>query len=283
MKLNRLLLALLGLCVGGAASAAGPVRCSPGFQDSSCVGVLLNAPQVAPTCAAAGTGWTTTTPATWAGSKYTQPKCSYTAAPTCPSGYDQTAAPTWNGTSWVGLACQPQALPSPPTTPLVLQPITVSAEMGANFAVGSIIQITGTTSTVTFTNLNPKPTQATACTVSPGQTCYLGFSTGSDPDPYGLNAVDAFNQCALDYTLASGGYHGTYFAATLNPDTTISITAISIANGWIGQGAVSNFFNNGVIPASYSSGSYRLPLDSYNTNGSGSGGRCWPNTGGSGG
>jgi hypothetical protein len=102
-------------------------------------------------------------------------------------------------------------------------------------------------------------------------------------DTYGLSALDAFNQCALDYTTGSGGYSGTFFTASLGADLSIAITAISIANGWIGEGSVRNYFNYGVIPANNSSGSVRLPLDSFMTTGSGSGGRCWPNTGGSGG
>ena len=94
-------------------AAAGPTRCSPGYQDSSCVGVLLNAPQTAPTCSTAY-GWQTVTPAAWQGSKYSTPVCSYTAPPTCPGGFDPSSTPTWNGSSWVGLTCTPHVTPPPP-------------------------------------------------------------------------------------------------------------------------------------------------------------------------
>lgn len=142
-QLKKIALAAV-LTASATAAAANPVRCTPGYQDSSCATVLLNAPQVAPVCSAAP-GWVTVTPAKWAGSKWTTPDCSYTpaascpadpgwvtsspavwngsswsapacsysAAPVCPDGFDQTAAPSWNGSSWVGLACQPKPAPLP--------------------------------------------------------------------------------------------------------------------------------------------------------------------------
>lgn len=167
----------------------------------------------------------------------------------------------------------------PPGSPLVLQPITVSAEAGLYSAVAPIIKITGTATSITLDNLNPKGTQTGTCTISPGQTCNWGFSTGSFPDPYGLSAADVFASCALDYSI---GTHGTFFSATLNLDNSISITAVSVANTWVGWGDSTNYFNYAVIPANYASTSFRLPLDSFNTTGSGTGGRCWPPSGGGG-
>lgn len=167
----------------------------------------------------------------------------------------------------------------PPGSPLVLQPITVSAQMGLYSTVGPIIRITGTSTTVTLDNLNPKLNQSGSCTISVGQSCNWGYSTGSFPDPYGLTATDIYNQCALDYSINT---HGTFFSATLNADNSISITAVSIANTPVGWGDSSNYFNYGVIPANYSSVSYQLPLDSFNTTGSGTGGRCWPPASGGG-
>jgi hypothetical protein len=112
---------------------AQPQHCSPGFQDSSCFGVLLNAPQVAPTCTS-GAGYTTTSPAVWQGSKYSTPSCSYTPPPTCGSNMTQTAAPTWNGSAWVGLACTPVQTPPPVTLPTIV--LTNNATSNANFYEG---------------------------------------------------------------------------------------------------------------------------------------------------
>ena len=102
MKIQKPLLMLPFLA--SLAANAQPVHCSPGFQDSSCGGVLLNAPQVAPTCSTAD-GWTTLSPAVWQGSKYSAPTCSYTPPPICGSGMTQVVTPTWSGSAWIGLAC----------------------------------------------------------------------------------------------------------------------------------------------------------------------------------
>lgn len=95
-----------------AAAAQGPARCSSGNQDATCRGVLLNAAQTPPACSTEA-GYRTVTPAQWAGSYYTAPVCSYTAAPTCPTGYEPTQNPSWNGSAWVGLVCK-QSTPQPP-------------------------------------------------------------------------------------------------------------------------------------------------------------------------
>ena len=138
--LKLLLLACL-LLIGRSALAT-PVRCSPGYVDSTCITALVGAPIPPPVCATAP-GWTTITAAKWIGSGYTQPQCSYqappvcssapgyitvapaswngsswsnpscsyTPPPTCSSGELESVAPTWNGSAWVGLGCTP-ALPS---------------------------------------------------------------------------------------------------------------------------------------------------------------------------
>ncbi|SIO61544.1 hypothetical protein SAMN05444165_5265 [Paraburkholderia phenazinium] len=125
------------LFVGGTAFAT-PVRCSPGYVDSTCTTPLVGAPIPAPQCSS-GAGWTTTTPAQWIGSGYTtptcnytappvcstaagwttvvgaswngsswsDPSCSYTAAPVCPGGYTEYAAPTWTGSTWTAPGCTP--------------------------------------------------------------------------------------------------------------------------------------------------------------------------------
>jgi len=95
-----------------AAAQAQPAHCSPGFQDSSCAGVLLNAPQAAPTCSGAA-GWTTTSAPVWQGSHWSAPGCTYTPPPTCPANYNMVSAPSWNGSSWSSPVCTPTTPPSP--------------------------------------------------------------------------------------------------------------------------------------------------------------------------
>lgn len=113
MRLYAWLLAAAALLGLNPADAAPPVRCSPGYQDSSCAHVLLNPPQTPPTCPN-GAGWRTVSPAVWLGSKYSTPNCSFTAAPSCPGGYSEAVAPTWDGTAWVGQQCV--LIPPPPPT-----------------------------------------------------------------------------------------------------------------------------------------------------------------------
>lgn len=114
--------------------------CSVDYQDSSCLGTVSAAPQVAPTCpttpgyttqtaavwqgskfsapackftpqplCSAAPGWTTAVASTWNGASWSVPVCSFAAAPVCPPGFNQTNPPSWNGSSWVGLSCQPIA------------------------------------------------------------------------------------------------------------------------------------------------------------------------------
>jgi hypothetical protein len=96
---------------------AHPIDCTPGYSDSHCVTPLRGDAIPAPTCPSAP-GYSTITPAVWAGYRWTQPVCSsYQAPPTCQPGYVETTAPSWNGASWVGLYCVPQAVkPDPPAT-----------------------------------------------------------------------------------------------------------------------------------------------------------------------
>jgi hypothetical protein len=102
---------------GGRAALAGPQRCSPGNQDSTCVGQIATVWQTAPTCPAAP-GWTTAVPAKWIGSQYSLPQCNYQAAPACPSGYDQVSPPLWTGLGWTGPGCRPSAPLVTPTDEL---------------------------------------------------------------------------------------------------------------------------------------------------------------------
>lgn len=111
MNIQKLLILVLFSLLAGSA-AAQPVRCSPGYQDASCVGVLYNPVQIAPTCSSSA-GWVTVTPAQWIGSRYSTPACSYTPPPTCPPSSTQTGAPNWNGAAWTGLQCQANTPPSP--------------------------------------------------------------------------------------------------------------------------------------------------------------------------
>lgn len=93
-------------------ASAAPVRCSPGYQDASCASPLSAPPQTPPSCST-DAGWQTITAATWIGSKYSTPVCSYTAPPTCPSGSTQATPATWNGTEWLGLICRPRTQTCP--------------------------------------------------------------------------------------------------------------------------------------------------------------------------
>lgn len=102
----------------GKTSVATPVRCSLGYQDSTCTTSIKQAPRQAPTCST-DEGWTTTAAARWIGSGFTQPQCAFQAAPTCPSGFTQTAASNWDGSTWTGLQCQPSVPPAPSASDLL--------------------------------------------------------------------------------------------------------------------------------------------------------------------
>ncbi|TDN59089.1 hypothetical protein B0G77_8278 [Paraburkholderia sp. BL10I2N1] len=92
--------------------SATPVRCSPGYQDSSCTTPVSLAPIPQPQCSS-GAGWTTVATATWQGAQWSAPSCNYQAPPVCLPGYSQIVAPSWNGVNWVGLGCQPNTPPAP--------------------------------------------------------------------------------------------------------------------------------------------------------------------------
>lgn len=94
------------------AMAGNPVVCTPGYYDATCNAPISRPYQTPATCST-GPGWTTVASASWIGSQWTAPQCSYTPPPTCAPGYDQTGAPWWNGSSWVGLSCQPSAPKDP--------------------------------------------------------------------------------------------------------------------------------------------------------------------------
>ncbi|MGF6267347.1 hypothetical protein OKW49_008341 [Paraburkholderia youngii] len=109
MKLLRRIGLFLCLALASGTSIAGPARCSPGNQDSSCVGMITTAWQAPPTCPT-DAGWTTVAAAQWIGSQYSAPQCNYQAPPSCAPGYDQTSL-DWNGSAWVNLTCIPRTPP----------------------------------------------------------------------------------------------------------------------------------------------------------------------------
>jgi len=100
----------VGVLLLGPAAFANPVRCSPGYQDSTCTPALANAPQPQPQCPASA-GWTTSVASQWIGSQWSAPSCNYQVPPTCQPGYTETSAPVWNGSSWSAPGCQPPSQP----------------------------------------------------------------------------------------------------------------------------------------------------------------------------
>ncbi|QGZ66975.1 hypothetical protein [Paraburkholderia acidisoli] len=110
MSIRRIILTLFFLCAPliSTSAFATPVRCSYGYQDSSCTPKLVNVAQTPPTCPAVD-GWTTAVAPQWIGSGYSAPQCAYQAPPTCAPGYDEQSPAVWNGANWVGLNCVPGA------------------------------------------------------------------------------------------------------------------------------------------------------------------------------
>ena len=107
--LLRVMLAFGCWLVMVAHAEAAPVRCSYGYQDSTCTTPIRNGPIPQPQCST-GAGWTTTAAAVWQGSRWSAPQCNYQAPSTCPVGQVMTSPPVWNGSSWSQPACQ---LPAP--------------------------------------------------------------------------------------------------------------------------------------------------------------------------
>ncbi|RQR25143.1 hypothetical protein DIE23_32760 [Burkholderia sp. Bp9143] len=93
---------------------AAPVRCSYGYQDSTCTAPLRNGPIPQPQCST-GPGWTTVSASVWQGSHWSAPQCNYVSAPNCPNGYDTVTAPVWSGSSWTAPVCTVRAQTPPPT------------------------------------------------------------------------------------------------------------------------------------------------------------------------
>jgi hypothetical protein len=111
----RWVFALAGALVASEGFAH-PIDCTPRYSDSHCVTPIRSGAIPAPTCPSAP-GYSTITPAVWAGYRWTQPECSsYQAPPTCPTGYVQTTAPSWNGSAWIGMSCE-QPVPRQPDGP----------------------------------------------------------------------------------------------------------------------------------------------------------------------
>lgn len=172
MKFQIIVFGVLALLTGTSLFAQ-PVRCTPGYQDSSCASVLLNAPQVAPTCTAAP-GWVTVTPAKWVGSKWLVPSCNYTPPPTCPSGFEQIAPPSWTGTNWVAPAC---AFPTPELRPegvlngKTFTLMSPAAPNGSSWS--SEFTVNGFADRITFVNTR----SGVACSITgPGSSCSWGWS-----------------------------------------------------------------------------------------------------------
>jgi hypothetical protein len=134
MKLKALL--LVALLSGARCALATPVLCSPGNQDSTCVPLISGGPIPAPRCST-DAGWTTTSPAVWQGSHWSEPQCNYEAPPTCPSGYTQTSSPVWNGSSWSEPGCTPPRQPVlPADQEQACQSYLISTPEGRYFNVG---------------------------------------------------------------------------------------------------------------------------------------------------
>ncbi len=132
MPLRRLILRSLFIVLAAFAAPAvfaHPIDCTPGYSDSHCVTPLRGDAIPAPTCPSAP-GYSTITPAVWAGYRWTQPVCSnYQAPPTCSAGYTQISDPVWNGLSWSAPACAPTAIP--PTTPMASCPTSLPGYTGS--------------------------------------------------------------------------------------------------------------------------------------------------------
>ncbi len=93
---------------------AAPVRCSYGYQDSTCTTPIRNGPIPQPQCST-GPGWATVSVSVWQGSHWSTPQCNYVSPPTCPPGYNQTSAPRWDGAAWTSPGCAAPPPPQPTT------------------------------------------------------------------------------------------------------------------------------------------------------------------------
>lgn len=131
----RILILRLMFAVAGAILAsegfAHPIDCTPGYSDSHCVTPIRTNAIPAPTCPNAP-GYSTITPPTWAGYKWSQPTCSsYQAPPTCSAGYIQTTNPVWDGSNWSLPGCTLQAAPPPVRDPLASCPTSLQGYTGS--------------------------------------------------------------------------------------------------------------------------------------------------------
>jgi hypothetical protein len=109
----RLLFFIAAVCAAPEVFAH-DIDCTPGYSDMRCVVPIRTNAIPAPACPSAP-GYSTITPAVWAGYRWTQPTCSsYLAPPSCLPGYTQISPPAWNGSSWSAPVCQ--APEAPPVT-----------------------------------------------------------------------------------------------------------------------------------------------------------------------
>lgn len=114
MKIALKVLLAMALALVEHVAMATPARCTPGYQDSTCLTAIQHGSIPAPMCST-DPGWTTTGQAVWLGSYWGQPSCAYQAPPSCPAGYQQTSPPAWTGSSWTQPICT--AIPQQPTPP----------------------------------------------------------------------------------------------------------------------------------------------------------------------
>jgi len=164
-----------------------PVRCTPGNQDSSCGGVLLT-PTQQPILCSSGPGWQTVTPSQWIGSEYSQPICTYTAPPTCPSNTTQTGAPSWTGSIWLGPVCTSNgsaAVPGP-SSAITIKIFTQSIS-AANLA-----------ATITFASGG-----ALSMASSTGNCVLVGTGTCSDAAVFTGNSAESATPADPDQVAAS--------------------------------------------------------------------------------
>ncbi|QTO47441.1 MULTISPECIES: hypothetical protein [Burkholderia cepacia complex] len=225
MKSLIVLLSFLAVSLFSPMAFAGPVRCSYGFEDSTCAPDLYAAAQPAPACSTSA-GWTTTASAQWIGSRWTSPSCNYQAPPTCSAGSTQTQAPSWNGSSWVGLGCAPN--PGGGGTGQAAQQqacINTAAAYGRRVSTPSAF--VGPQSETTSQVVNDMNTQPPPRICQQAGSSWAGGTTGDLPPTNG--PYDVYKLGFLTYVLtnSNAGDEGTTYnvssqimACMLNPGTT---------------------------------------------------------------
>jgi hypothetical protein len=176
---------LVGALLLGQAAFANPVRCSPGYQDSTCTPALANAPQPQPQCPNSA-GWTTSVASQWIGSQWSAPSCNYQAPPSCVPGYDEPTPPVWDGSNWVGMVCIPRA----PTITPAQQEAACQAALPSN--TGSVVPYYGSgwtaagtmTGAASYANVF-SPNAAAVEVVAANFSCGGGYEANAGSGPPG--------------------------------------------------------------------------------------------------